>query len=325
MEPGTRTPLWIASSHGGHLELLLAVERAWQEVPHAFVMPPSRQAEALRARGERVEFVANPERRPSHVLLNAWQAFRLVVRERPVVVLSAGANAALAFCVIARLLGARLIFVETMARVHRGSLTGRVLHRLAHHFLVQWPDLLDAYPRAEVCRPALLEHVAPASGGQGTFVATGTHGQPFGRLLELVGSGVRRGVLPLPVAAQTGPATEPPGVDGRPTLPPAEVERAVAEHEIVICHGGSGLISLALRHGKTPLVLPRRADRGEHVDDHQVEMVAKLSSLGYVASLEDLSLAEALARARSHAAAGAVSPPGPALHVRLRELVEESL
>lgn len=325
MGPGSRTPLCIASSHGGHLELMLAVEEAWRGIPHAFIMPPSRQADALRERGERVELVENPQRRPARVVVSACRALRLAWRERPRVVVSAGANAALAFCVAARLLGARLIFVETMARVHQGSLTGRLLHRIAHHFLVQWPELLAVYPRAELCRPALLEDVAPETGGLGTFVAAGTHRQPFTRLLSVADDGVQRGVLPAPVTAQTGSAVPPPTVGGQPTLSPAQVEQAVREHELVLCHGGSGLISLALRNGKTPLVLPRRAAHGEHVDDHQVDMVAKLAALGYVASLDELGLDKAVTLARSHTAARAAAPPGPALAERLRDLLEEAL
>jgi len=43
----------------------------------------------------------------------------------------------------------RIVFIESVARVHSLSLSGRILYPLAHRFLVQWPELRDKYPRVE--------------------------------------------------------------------------------------------------------------------------------------------------------------------------------
>jgi len=68
--------------------------------------------------------------------------------------------------------------------------------------------------------------------------------------------------------------------------------------EYVVCHAGSGLISAALRAGRRPLVLPRLARHGEHFDDHQTQIVAKLERLGLVVAISDRITAEHLAAAR---------------------------
>lgn len=43
----------------------------------------------------------------------------------------------------------KIVYVESLARTNRLSLTGKILYALADEFVVQWPDLLPAYPRAK--------------------------------------------------------------------------------------------------------------------------------------------------------------------------------
>jgi UDP-N-acetylglucosamine:LPS N-acetylglucosamine transferase len=71
------------------------------------------------------------------------------VVERPDVVISTGAGAVVFFCVFAKLLGAKLIFLESMAKVKRPTWTARVLYPFADLFMVQWPGLLKFFPRAK--------------------------------------------------------------------------------------------------------------------------------------------------------------------------------
>lgn len=65
-----------------------------------------------------------------------------------------------------------------------------------------------------------------------------------------------------------------------------EIDRALGQARHVVCHGGSGLIARALNVGITPLVVGRLQRYGEHVDDHQLQLVRKLSDLGLVVAVE---------------------------------------
>lgn len=57
--------------------------------------------------------------------------------------------------------------------------------------------------------------------------------------------------------------------------------------DIVICHGGVGSILEALRLNKKIIAIPRLAKYNEHVDDHQVEIVKKLTHEKYILSSID--------------------------------------
>ena len=72
-----------------------------------------------------------------------------VLKERPDVVISTGAGITVFFCVFAKLLGAKLIFLESMAKVEKPTLTARMLYPFSDLFLVQWPGLLDYFPKAQ--------------------------------------------------------------------------------------------------------------------------------------------------------------------------------
>ena len=75
-------------------------------------------------------------------------ARKIILREKPDVVISTGALISFPFCLFAKLLGAKVVYIETFARVKDRSLTGRLVYPLADLFLVQWESLLEFYPKA---------------------------------------------------------------------------------------------------------------------------------------------------------------------------------
>jgi UDP-N-acetylglucosamine transferase subunit ALG13 len=205
-------------------------------------------------------------------------------------VVTTGAGITVPFCLFARLFGARVIFLETMARVTGPSASGRVLSRLARRTLVQWPEVVSVYPRSRLCNPALLDVVPadPPNTGQGTFVAVGTHDQPFDRLLRMVDTAASAGLLPQPILVQAGVSEYRSESFARADwLAPEEMEAEIRRAKFVVVHAGSGLVTTALRHGSRPLVLSRQAAFGEHFDDHQNQLTSKLADLGLVVKLGD--------------------------------------
>ena len=76
------------------------------------------------------------------------QATIAILRTRPDAVISTGPGVAVPVCIVAKLLGAQVIFLESFSRVRKLSLTGRLMRPLADLYLVQWQELLSAVPRA---------------------------------------------------------------------------------------------------------------------------------------------------------------------------------
>jgi UDP-N-acetylglucosamine transferase subunit ALG13 len=61
-----------------------------------------------------------------------------------------------------------------------------------------------------------------------------------------------------------------------------EMVDAMERASSVICHAGVGTIMSALKVGHTPVVIPRRAQYGEHVDDHQLDIANRFAERGLV-------------------------------------------
>lgn len=142
-----------------------------------------------------------------------------------------------------------------------------------------------------------------------TFVSVGNAYQPFTRLIHAVTSIAH--TLPQPVLVQHGHTPfDNSECRGVAFLDMPAFESAVGEAEVVILHAGAGSVIHALRAGKTPIVMARRAKFGEHVDDHQIEFARKLMLTGRVLAVENVvELEAAIGRARRLPATIARSEP----------------
>ncbi len=142
MEAATERPrrALLVCSPGGHLLQMLRLQPAWDDFERSWVTLEAADAEHL-LRDERVIVAHGPTNRSVRALLaNLWLAWIVVRRERPDVILSTGAALAFPFFLAGRLHGARLVYVESLTRIHGLSLTGKLVHPLADAFFVQWPE-----------------------------------------------------------------------------------------------------------------------------------------------------------------------------------------
>lgn len=76
------------------------------------------------------------------------QAWRILHKENPGFIITTGALIAYPFCVVGKLMGIKVIYIESFARVQKPSLTGRLLYNFSDLFVVQWDDMLIRYPKA---------------------------------------------------------------------------------------------------------------------------------------------------------------------------------
>lgn len=319
----------LAASPGGHIDLLIALRAAVGHFDRTWVLPPSARCDALAAAGERTTPVRIFGSSLQRLAGNLRDVGRSLRRVRPDLVITSGAGVVVPYCLAARALGARIVYMETMARVSTGSRAGRVLSRIADATLVQWPESLGVYPGGRVCSPALLvpdgAGPGPAERYQraGTFVAMGTHWQPFDRLMAMVDDAARDGILPSPITAQVGEFTySSDRVETISSVSPACLDALIRGSEVVVCHGGAGIIATTLRVGRRPLVLARREADGEHIDDHQHEIVDKLASLGLLTRLGD-SITEEDVRTADEDVSSRLPLPGEDMRIVLGELVDD--
>jgi UDP-N-acetylglucosamine transferase subunit ALG13 len=247
-----------------------------------------------------------------------FRSASVMMRERPTTIISTGAGAVYFAVIWAKLLGARVIVVESFARFDRPSLFGRLAAPLADELIVQSAKLKASYPAAKVFDPLrMLDEPAPPK--KELLFATVGATLPFDRLVQTVADARRDGEITGEVLIQTGVGgVSPAGLDTHETLPFDKVRALLRDASIVVCHGGTGSLITALREGCHVIAMPRLAARGEHYDDHQEEITSAFATRGLIQvahSAEEFR--HALAETRSRTRIRATSDPAALIeHLR---------
>jgi UDP-N-acetylglucosamine:LPS N-acetylglucosamine transferase len=135
----------VISSCGGHLTEVRDFLPQDSGLDYFFVI--NDQTRALEGTGQRVYFVAHSER-DWKFGVNLLEAWRILRGERPQVLISTGAGVIVPFAIVGRFLfHTRIVFVETITRLSRPSLTARLMYFLAHDFYFQWEGLKPYFPK----------------------------------------------------------------------------------------------------------------------------------------------------------------------------------
>jgi UDP-N-acetylglucosamine:LPS N-acetylglucosamine transferase len=138
----------LVCSSGGHLLQLLALCPSWEGRSHVWVTFDKSDARSLLT-GERTFFAHGPtNRNVRNLLRNLVLARRVVAKVRPRVLITTGAGVAVPFAWLARLRGARVVYIESLSRIDRPSLSCRMIRPVADRIYVQWPELAEVLPDA---------------------------------------------------------------------------------------------------------------------------------------------------------------------------------
>lgn len=149
-----RKKLVVGASAGGHanelLLLLKAAEGLWPMTPSAYVTTLEITAQGFANRGAPVYVIGESDRRkPLQAVSVFFKCLLLAIRLRPLAVVTTGSMPLAIFCIWAKLLGAKVIWVDSVAQIDAMSVSGRVMRHIADLCLVQWPDLVDRYSGVE--------------------------------------------------------------------------------------------------------------------------------------------------------------------------------
>ncbi|MGD9570374.1 MAG: PssD/Cps14F family polysaccharide biosynthesis glycosyltransferase [Thermoleophilia bacterium] len=145
-EADRRRDLLLVCSSGGHLLQMVALRPAWEGLSRTWVTFDKSDARSLLV-GERGIFAHGPtNRNVPNLLRNLVLAWRVLRTLRPRVVMTTGAGVAVPFAWLGRLMGARVVYVESFTRIDTVSLSCRMIRPVADRVYVQWPEMLEVVP-----------------------------------------------------------------------------------------------------------------------------------------------------------------------------------
>ncbi|MBD3155766.1 MAG: hypothetical protein GF368_03870 [Candidatus Aenigmarchaeota archaeon] len=136
----------IACSAGGHLTEIKLLKKIYEKNEHFFLTFKRNNSLSL-SKKEKVYFIKDPSRNPLSLLVNIVQSFRILKKENPDYIISNGAGVAIPACYIAKMMGKKVIFIESFCRMEP-SLSGKLAHPVSDLFLVQYPQLKESYKKA---------------------------------------------------------------------------------------------------------------------------------------------------------------------------------
>lgn len=121
------------------------------------------------------------------------------------------------------------------------------------------------------------------------FVTLGSQKFQFNRLLKKLDELIEEGIITEPIFAQTGASDyTPKHYEYEAFLDRDAFAVKIGQCDTVITHGGTGVIIGAVKKGKKVIAVPRLAQYGEHVDDHQLQLLHQFDELGIIMACYDL-------------------------------------
>lgn len=140
----------FAASSGGHYEQLMML-KSLMEKYNSFVVTEETLYKT-KIEDEKMYYLSQVNRKEKsfipRMIVNVAKSLKIFIVEKPDVVICTGVLAMIPMCLITKLAGKKLIYIESFAKVTSATKTGELLYRFADQFYVQWKSMLDIYPNA---------------------------------------------------------------------------------------------------------------------------------------------------------------------------------
>ena len=123
------------------LNALLALQELWPVRPSMYVSTLELSHDSLEP-GKRWYVIGECDRnQPINALRTTLRSVRLIWRERPDVVITTGSLPMAIFCLVCKLFGGKVVWIDSISQIETISMSGRLIRPIADLFFVQWPDL----------------------------------------------------------------------------------------------------------------------------------------------------------------------------------------
>ncbi|VVB97673.1 Oligosaccharide biosynthesis protein Alg14 like protein [uncultured archaeon] len=135
----------LSCTHGGHFVEMMHLLDAFKGHDYFFVTYKS-EARINIKNAYFIKFEEKGFRAKMMLIKTLIEALKILIKEKPDVIISTGGGEiAVPFSYIGKVLGMKVIFIETLARINTPSGGGKLIYPIADLFLVQWESLLKKY------------------------------------------------------------------------------------------------------------------------------------------------------------------------------------
>ncbi|MDD3048706.1 MAG: polysaccharide biosynthesis protein [Bacilli bacterium] len=142
------------SSTGGHLSEMFQLKSMFKKYDYHIITEKTKSNLSLRKQyPNKVNYLTYGTKShmltyPFKLLANCFISLFLYIKIRPKVIITTGAHTAGPMCCIGKILGSKIIYIETFANINSKTVTGSLIYKFADLFIVQWESMLSVYPKA---------------------------------------------------------------------------------------------------------------------------------------------------------------------------------
>ena len=121
------------------------------------------------------------------------------------------------------------------------------------------------------------------------FVTVGSQKFQLNRLLKEVDKLIKTGKIKDDVFAQIGVSDyKPKNYEYKEFITQEEFNDYLNKADIIITHAGTGVIVNAIKKRKKVIGVPRLAKYGEHVDDHQIQLIKEFTDMNFISAVYNI-------------------------------------
>ena len=144
------------SSTGGHLSEMLQLKDIFNRYDYKIITEKTKSKLKLKKYyGNRINYLVYGTKDhmlsyPFKLIYNCFKSLYLYLKIHPDYIITTGAHTAGPMCLIAKIFGSRVIYIETFANINTKTITGKLLYHVSDKFIVQWDSMKKLYPNSIV-------------------------------------------------------------------------------------------------------------------------------------------------------------------------------
>lgn len=150
MNKKKKIKICFAASSGGHYEQILMLKPLMMKYD-SFVITELTDY-VTEVDGEKTYYMKQVNRKEKgfiwKMIFNFFKSIKIFINEKPDIVVCTGVLAMIPICLISKIAGKKLIYIESFAKVTSPTETGKLMYHFADQFYVQWESMLKIYPKA---------------------------------------------------------------------------------------------------------------------------------------------------------------------------------
>lgn len=146
MKDGKKKKIVLICSDGGHLAQILQLKEMFLNYDYLLVTERT-PATSYLSKIYNVCFLAARSKGKKRnvfffitIFLNLFLSLKILLAHFPKVIISTGSHTAIPMCYLGKLLGVKIVFILSFARVNSKAKTADFIYPIANKFIVQWPD-----------------------------------------------------------------------------------------------------------------------------------------------------------------------------------------